>query len=1034
MITRVSLIPRWLWGVSATALVLFGWSLLLLIGVARARDDLAKGIACLRSLESLQEQVWALLTPSEQAEDRPPTEPEWLNRLAGCRAAFDAGQTSARSRAGLAEGFETLAALLDGIEASYLRLPRVGAADLVARRLESREGIDRTLRQAEATLAAVRRGNGVASTRLGRGWDSLGALVMMAAALVGCTAIFSRRDLRRRTVAEERLRASEERYQNIYHNGPLAVIVWDANGRLVEWNRRTAEMFGWTDAVKGMPILDMIPESDREQTTQAIDTLDRDHPPLRRIWKSVAADGKELICEWHSTALHDADGQVTSIIASALDVTDREHAAEALRRSEERYRRLFESNLIGITVSLPDGTLADANDAFLALVGYNRDDFEEGLVRWDEMTPPEYRPFDEHAQRELDATGICMPYEKEYIRKDSSRVPILIGVAPFEPERSSCVCFVLDISPKHEAEAAALASRGLIESIRRAHLDFIAQTDLHVVFGGLLDSLLALTASNYGFIAELLRTPEGRPYLRAAAITNIAWDEASRSHYEGNLRRGMEFHNMNTLFGLVVTTGDPVIANEPVNDPRAGGLPPGHPPLAAFLGLPFYHGPTLMGVIGIANRAGGYSESDIAYLEPLMTTCAGLLAAHRAEVSRSEAEAKLMASKEAAEAANQAKDRFLAVLSHELRTPLTPVLAAVSAAVNDPASSPELRDLCQMIGRNVELEARLIDDLLDVSRIGRGMLRLEPAIIDAHILIREVAAICRDDIETAEVELVLGLDATAHHIEVDPARFQQVLWNLVKNAVKFTPPNGRISVRTHNATITTGNGRSRTAQRLVIEVSDTGSGIEPEDLSRIFVAFEQGESSRRRRAGGLGLGLAISRSVVEGHGGALRASSGGRDHGATFTVELATVPAPAPVIAVSTPPPAASEPRKGLDIVLVEDNKDTLFYLSLLLENAGHRVRTASTLAKAVETTEAGPFDLLLSDIELPDGTGLDLIRHLRASRTERIPAIAMSGFGSDDDVRLSLDAGFLAHLTKPVDFNRLQAEIARTISETIAG
>ena len=255
-----------------------------------------------------------------------------------------------------------------------------------------------------------------------------------------------------------------------------------------------------------------------------------------------------------------------------------------------------------------------------------------------------------------------------------------------------------------------------------------------------------------------------------------------------------------------------------------------------------------------------------------------------------------------AEAANRAKDRFLATLSHELRTPLTPVLAAVSGMLGDAATPESLRIVLEMIRRNIALEARLIDDLLDLARIRRGTLDLKREIVAAHVLIKHVIAICENDFRQADIELGLELGAGRDYVDADPIRFQQALWNLIKNAIKFTPAGGRVTVRTHDGGIPAGSSDGGT---LVVQVSDTGIGIEADSIERIFEVAEQGGTSATRRYGGLGLGLTLSRSIVERHGGKLSAASGGPGLGATFTIEIPSVPGPEPT-APGEPPGAGS--------------------------------------------------------------------------------------------------------------------------------
>lgn len=237
---------------------------------------------------------------------------------------------------------------------------------------------------------------------------------------------------------------------------------------------------------------------------------------------------------------------------------------------------------------------------------------------------------------------------------------------------------------------------------------------------------------------------------------------------------------------------------------------------------------------------------------------------------------------EQAVAANHAKDRFLAVLSHELRNPLTPIVTLASVLESDERLPQDVREDVRMIGRNAQLQLRLVDDLLDLNRVVRGKLALSPAVVDAHALAEEVVAMCRGDAAAKDVALEASLAAERHHLHADGARMRQVLWNLIRNALKFTPPGGRVAVTSSN----------QSDGALCLEITDTGIGIEPGALGRIFDAFEQADASVGRRFGGLGLGLSISKSLVEAHGGTLEASSPGKGCGATFAVRLPTLDPP----------------------------------------------------------------------------------------------------------------------------------------------
>jgi PAS domain S-box-containing protein len=369
--------------------------------------------------------------------------------------------------------------------------------------------------------------------------------------------------------------------------------------------------------------------------------------------------------------------------------------------------------------------------------------------------------------------------------------------------------------------------------------------------------------------------------------------------------------------------------------------------------------------------------------------------------------------REAAEAANKAKDHFLSVLSHELRTPLTPVLAAISMMEEDKSAPPQFADQVAMIRRNVETEARLVDDLLDLTRIARGKVRLHFEVVDAHAALRDVVAMFARETEEKGLTVAVSLRAKHCHVWADPGRFQQMLLNLLSNAVKFTPPGGSITLRTSND-----NGTVK------IEVADTGVGIDLEVMPRLFQPFEQGKHGATRQFGGLGLGLSIVKSLVELHKASISVTSEGRGKGSTFTLRVESVRA-APQTGHAGPQGAAGQPTH-YRVLLVEDHADTRQIMTRLLASLGCVVTTASSVKEAIEAADRQTFDLLLSDIGLPDGTGVDVMKHVAARHS--LKGIALSGYGQDEDIRRSRDAGFTTHLTKPVNLQTLH-EVIRKVT-----
>jgi PAS domain S-box-containing protein len=376
----------------------------------------------------------------------------------------------------------------------------------------------------------------------------------------------------------------------------------------------------------------------------------------------------------------------------------------------------------------------------------------------------------------------------------------------------------------------------------------------------------------------------------------------------------------------------------------------------------------------------------------------------------------LRQAKEEAERANRAKDRFLAMLSHELRTPLTPIATAARLLERSADVPAAHRGLLPMIQRNVALEARLIDDLLDLTSIAAGKIRLRRAPVNLHELLHAVVEMLAERIQEQQLKIEFDLAAGQAMVEGDEARLQQVLWNIVRNAVKFSPPGGRVRLASEND-----------GGEVLLHCADEGIGIEPQALPRIFTAFEQAEPEVSQRYGGLGLGLAIARGLVVEHGGRLDVRSEGRHRGATFTLRLPALADAGPVPSPTGSAPSEDSPSgQRSRLLLVEDNVDAAEALQLWLEDLGYHVTHATTRAAALDIAREARFDAVVTDLGLPDGTGLDLGRELG----DRCPVIALSGYGTAQDVRHSSEAGFAGHLVKPVDPQAVHLLVQRLLSQ----
>lgn len=372
------------------------------------------------------------------------------------------------------------------------------------------------------------------------------------------------------------------------------------------------------------------------------------------------------------------------------------------------------------------------------------------------------------------------------------------------------------------------------------------------------------------------------------------------------------------------------------------------------------------------------------------------------------------------EESDRQKDLFLATLSHELRTPLNSILGWIQM-LNDEDSRSRVNEkhALAVIERNARLQSEMITDILFVSRIITGKVELDLETIDLISVLESAVEIIRPSFEAKQITLHTALDSSVGKIEGDPARLQQVFCNLLSNAVKFTPQHGRIGIKV-----------SASDSAVEIEVSDSGKGIEPKFLPYVFERFRQADSSYTRQIGGLGLGLAIVRHLVELHGGTVSVASEGANRGATFIIKLPALtcekPAPAAernTTTTANPQAETANSADGICILLVEDDEDSREMLTVMFGQSGIKVYSANSAAEALESIQEILPDVLISDIGLPGEDGYELIRKVRMLPPERggqTPAVALTGYVSLQDRSLALDGGYQEHLSKPVDIDKL--------------
>lgn len=805
------------------------------------------------------------------------------------------------------------------------------------------------------------------------------------------------------------IRRSELRYRRLFEAARDGVLIIDpATRRIVDANPFMSELLGYTHSeLIGKELFELGLLQDHEASRAAYHELEQrgfirfEHLPLR------SKTGESRDVEMVNTR-YEADG-LSVIQCNIRDITARKQADYALRNSEERYRALFNSidegfciidmifNLEGTAI---DYRFVEVNPAFAKHTGMNAVLGKRML----EINPT-------HERHWFDAYGAVALTGKSMRIVNTSKG---LGGRWFDAFAFRLASGGLklgviftDITAKRAADA--------LERYHGELLSTLSETATHL-----------LTADSPRFLLDVIFTSAARVLGAEYCFVHLAGAENSRftlEHANGlNPAQRATFSSLSFDIGA----GGALVAGPeafPLNfetieralENAAVVLQP-----TVFQCHPLKAGGRMLGTLTIvSSKRGAFDKSELQFVYTLCDVVAASL--ERARLTGAVADAR-----DASERANVAKDMFLAALSHELRTPLGPVLLLAGESADDPAMPANARDAFATIVKNVKLEARLIDDLLDVTRITHGKLALDFNLVDVHVALRDAIETVQAEMEDKRIALTLNFTSTRVLISGDPVRLQQIFWNVLRNAVKFSPDKGQIVI----ATEVVGDDLIR------ISVTDRGIGIAAQELKRLFTAFSQGDHADgggSHRFGGLGLGLSISRKLVELHGGKITAESPGIHQGSTFIVDLPIERAAlSEAESVTRKKPGskmhtADEPEKLVPlrrILVVEDHEHTRTALTQLLVRRNYEVSSAGSVAEAQAAVAASkPFDLLISDLGLPDGSGLELMADLKARFG--LTGIALTGYGRDEDVFRSRVAGFITHLIKPVSIQSLETALA---------
>ena len=772
-----------------------------------------------------------------------------------------------------------------------------------------------------------------------------------------------------RDVTDRKLEASalDDHKRLAFHveNTPLAVIEWDNEFRVRRWSPKAQELFGWiAEEVHGKRFSEwhfVVPE-DLERVNQLghRQNQGQEQHNISRN-RNYTKLGTILHCEWYNSALYDDAGKLISVLSLVLDVTVAKRIEEALRKSEAQYRLLFESNPQPMWVyDLVTLRFLAVNDAAVSHYGYTRGEFLD-------MSIMDIRLHDDvdllHTYIASGNSEVEHAGEWRHRKKDGTiiNVEITSNRVSFAGRAAE---FVLanDITERKKAEDALRLSEDRYRDLVDNSHELICTHDLQ----GRVLSVNPWAARALGYPQESLVGIN----IRTGLLPEY------RAQFDDYLRTVKMEGSARGVMKVKTATGE-VRLWEYYNTLRTEGV---ETPI----------------VRGMAH--------DVT---------------ERREALKREKEARLEA-----EAANRVKDEFLSTLSHELRTPLTAIMGWSDLLLHDEVEPDKRQQAIETIARNANSQCQLINDLLEVSRIITGKLRLEFVPCELQTVIEAAAESIRPTAEAKGIRLQLDLDWQAGSVYGDHERLQQIVWNLLSNGVKFTPSGGSVNV-----------SLQRINSHVEIVVTDTGVGISRDFLPHVFDRFRQADGSTTRNYGGLGLGLAIVRHLVELHGGTAYAESAGENQGSKFTVRLPLMVAAEPHfdVPVSTPAVAAA-PRErqmslsGLRVLVVDDEIDARMLLTAMLERCGAEVSSFNSAQEGLEALETWRPDVLVADIGMPVEDGYALIRKVRALPKDKggqTPALALTAYARTEDRVRALSEGYQLHLAKPVDRVELATVVA---------
>ena len=842
-------------------------------------------------------------------------------------------------------------------------------------------------------------------------------------------------DITARKQAEEGLRQSEERFQAFMNNSPAAAWITDADGYVLYLSQTYFRLFKFaTNDAIGKSIFELYPAEIAQQFLDNIKTVAQTNQALETIEPAPRTDdtiGDFLVYKF---PIADASGQHL-VGGVAIDITERKRAEEALRASEERFRVIVDQATAGIAQVDLTGRFVLVNQRYCDIVGYPMAELLQKRMQ-DITHPDDLSRNVELFQRLVTEAGNDFLIEKRYIRKDGSEVWVSKSVSAAcdtSGKPQYVIAVLLDVTDRKRAEAerAQLLAR---EQQQTRRLQKLTEASLTINSTLSLNERLQLITDQARDIIEAHQSVTsltvGENWAQAIHAVSLSQKYAQWRGYE-------EKSDGSGIYTRVCQMQRPMRMTQAELEAhpawRGFGKEAGkHPPLRGWLAAPLTssNGKNI-GLIQLSDKyEGEFTQEDESILVQLAQMASAAID-----------NARLY---EESQQANRLKDEFLAVLSHELRSPLNPILGWSKLLRTRKLDEKTTDRALETIERSAQVQTQLIEDLLDVSRILQGKLSLNVCPVDLTSTIRAAMETVHLAAQAKSIQIQTRLEPDVGQVSGDPSRLQQVVWNLLSNAVKFTPARGRVEVRlsvvsrqssvvSGQSQQTTNNGQLTTDKYAQIQVSDTGKGISPDFLPHVFDYFRQADSTTTRKFGGLGLGLAIARNLVELHGGTVHAESPGVGQGATFTVRLPLMPT-SPKMNQDSRQSEQSLDLNGIKLLVVDDDASAREYFTFLLELHGANVTAVASAGEAFAALTESKPDVLLSDIGMPEVDGYMLIQQVRTLPPEQggqIRAIALTAYAGEINYQQALSAGFQRHISKPVEPAKLIEVIANLVRQS---